>query len=117
MAIELSTDTGSSANGGDLGWFGRGQMVPEFEDVAFNLEIGEISDPFQTDFGWHIIKKEGQEVRPIDDTTFNQLKQTLFSEWLANQRTESTIETDDTWGKVYPETPVIPQEYQALLEQ
>jgi len=117
LAIELSTDTGSSANGGDLGWFGRGQMVPEFEDVAFNLEIGEISDPFQTDFGWHIIKKEGQEVRPIDDTTFNQLKQTLFSEWLANQRTESTIETDDTWGKVYPETPVIPQEYQALLEQ
>jgi foldase protein PrsA len=117
LAIELSTDTGSGANGGDLGWFGRGRMVPEFEEVAFNLKIGEISDPVQSDFGWHIIKKTGQEVRPIDDSTFNQLQQNLFSEWLTNQRIKSTIDTDDTWGEVYPETPVIPQEYQALLGQ
>jgi parvulin-like peptidyl-prolyl isomerase len=117
LAIELSTDTGSSANGGDLGWFGRGQMVPEFEEVAFNLEIDEISYPVQSDFGWHIIKKVGQEVRPIDDTTFNQLKQNLFSEWLTNQRIKSTIETDDTWSNVYPNTPGIPQEYQAMLGQ
>jgi foldase protein PrsA len=117
LAMELSTDTGSGANGGDLGWFGRGQMVPEFEDVAFNLKIGEISDPVQSDFGWHIIKKEGQEVRPIDDTTLNQLKQNVFSEWLTNLRIESTIETDDTWSNVYPETPTIPQEYRALLGQ
>ena len=117
LAMELSTDTGSGANGGDLGWFGRGQMVPEFEDVAFKLKIGEISDPVQSDFGWHIIKKEGQEVRPIDDTTFNQLKQNIFNEWLTNLRIESMIETDDTWSSVYPETPTIPQEYRALLGQ
>jgi parvulin-like peptidyl-prolyl isomerase len=117
LAIELSTDTGSGANGGDLGWFGRGRMVPEFEEVAFNIKINEISDPVQSDFGWHIIKKIGQEVRPIDESTFNQLQQNLFSEWLTNQRIISTIDTDDTWGEVYPETPVIPQEYQALLGQ
>lgn len=117
LAMEVSTDTGSGANGGDLGWFGLGRMVPEFEKVAFNLEIGKISDPIQSDFGWHIILKQGQEVRPIDDTTYDQMKQTIFNEWLTNQRIVSVIETDDTWREVYPETPVIPQEYLALLGQ
>lgn len=42
--------------GGDLGYFGRGQMVPEFEKAAFETPKGEMSDPIQTDFGWHVIK-------------------------------------------------------------
>lgn len=58
LAREYSDDPGSGANGGDLDWFRRGVMVREFEDVAFSLRDGEVSEPVQTQFGWHIIKVE-----------------------------------------------------------
>ena len=56
MAKEKSEGP-SGDNGGDLGTFGRGKMVPEFEKVAFDLDVDEVSDPVETEFGWHLIKR------------------------------------------------------------
>jgi peptidyl-prolyl cis-trans isomerase D len=56
MAKDYSEDKASAVNGGDLGWFKKGMMVPAFEEAAFSLKPGEMSDPIQTQFGWHLIK-------------------------------------------------------------
>lgn len=56
LATELSTDTGSGAQGGSLGWFSAGMMVPEFEAGVATLQPGEVSAPIQSQFGWHVIR-------------------------------------------------------------
>lgn len=54
----------SGKNGGELGYFGRGQMVPEFENAAFNGEVGKVSEPVKTQFGWHLIMVEDKVKQP-----------------------------------------------------
>jgi peptidyl-prolyl cis-trans isomerase SurA len=68
---KAESQDGSARNGGDLGWFGRGRMVQPFEDVAFNLADGEISEPFETQFGYHIMKKVGHGVAPLSELRNN----------------------------------------------
>ena len=75
LAMEKTTDPSGKQNGGDLGFFSKGMMVPEFEAVAFTLEPGKISDPVQSQFGWHIIKVE--EKRMSSPPPIEQVQQQL----------------------------------------
>lgn len=76
LAKEYSNDPGSAENGGDLGWFGPKKMVPEFENAAYALKVDEISEPVQSEHGWHIIqvteRKEKEKKKP-----FNEMKDKL----------------------------------------
>jgi len=94
LAKELSQDTGTSEDGGDLGWFPRGQMVTEFEDAAFALEPGQTSDPVQTSYGYHIINLiERDANRALDETTLEQKKSTALEDWLAVARTSDAVQS------------------------
>ena len=98
--IAKTKSTGPSAeNGGDLGYFGREGLVPEFSEAAFSLEPGEITrDPVQTKFGWHVIKVEEKRVvePPSFEATRGQLVSEMFqvivSDLLAELRDGATIE-------------------------
>jgi peptidyl-prolyl cis-trans isomerase D len=117
MAATYSTDTSNKNDGGDLGWFARGQMVPEFEDAAFSLPVGEISEPVQSQFGWHIIRVLGHEDRPVSASTCEQLKSDAFQKWLDQVKSESTVETFDLWQEVVPLQPTLPAEIQQIIQQ
>jgi peptidyl-prolyl cis-trans isomerase C len=65
LAKEHSKDPGSKDQGGQLGFFTRGQMVPQFEEAAFKLGKGEVGEPFQSQFGWHIVRVDDRRQRPV----------------------------------------------------
>jgi peptidyl-prolyl cis-trans isomerase C len=67
LATAESDDTASGARGGDLGAFGRGQMVPEFENAAFSAKPGEVSQPIRTQFGYHLIRVDAKNTRAFDE--------------------------------------------------
>lgn len=79
----------SASNGGNLGWFGRGQMVPPFEEAAFALKPGEVSAPVQTQFGWHVIKLNETRIKP--KPSFEEMRQTIASE-LSQQLVRAKID-------------------------
>lgn len=79
LAKEYSTDPGSKDKGGELGSFGRGQMVPEFEQVAFSLEKGKISDPVQSQHGFHIIEVLEQKTQSFEDAEY-QIKKSILQQ-------------------------------------
>ncbi len=80
IAKESSEDPGSAPNGGDLGMFGRGQMVKPFEDAAFALKPGEMSDLVETQYGFHIIRVEEHAPMPYDANLEGRLTQQLLSD-------------------------------------
>ncbi|MFZ2489679.1 MAG: peptidylprolyl isomerase [Anaerolineae bacterium] len=89
LAQKYSDDTGSATNGGDLGFFGRGQMVAEFEEVAFSQALNQISDPVKSQFGYHII--ETLEKTPGTPN---------FTQWLQDQKAQAKITRSLTAARI-----------------
>lgn len=108
IAKEKSLDTGSAANGGDLNFFSKGSMVQEFEEAAFSLKVGDVSEPVKSDYGYHIIKvtdrKEAssptleEKKADITDTLTSQqiytLSQTLISDLRSQAKIVNNLTTD-----------------------
>jgi peptidyl-prolyl cis-trans isomerase C len=85
LAKEKSKDPGA-AQGGDLGYFSKEQMVPEFADVAFKMYAGQLSNPVKTQFGWHIIKVEDKRVRQAPE--FDKVKDQIESYMMRKAQTD-----------------------------
>lgn len=88
LAKENSTDSGSKDQGGLLGYFGKGQMVPEFEMAVFKLKKGELSEPVHTSFGWHVIKLEDR--RPKAPPSFEAVKSTILNSLVMKKAQEES---------------------------
>jgi parvulin-like peptidyl-prolyl isomerase len=108
LAAEFSIDTSNKDKGGDLGWFGKGMMVAPFEEAVFSLPIGQISDPVQTDYGWHIIQVIAREVVPLSNDEFEQSKETFFRTFLQELRQKAEITINENfWKKIVPNEPAL----------
>lgn len=91
LAKKHSIDETTKESGGDLGFFPRGVVLPEFEEVAFSLNVGERSGAVQTAFGYHIIEVLERETRPIPDEIKEGLRQQMITTWLQTQRAQVDI--------------------------
>ena len=103
VAAEASLDTANKDKGGDLGWFPRGVMDPEFEKAAFELEPGKLSAPVKTSYGYHVIRVEEHSAsRPLSDEQLQTAKAKAFQDWLAQQGSSgpSTVQRLETADKI-----------------
>ena len=90
LAKENSKDPGSKDDGGNLGYFGHGQMVPQFEEVVFKLKKGEVSDPVKTQFGWHLVKLE--DSRTKQPPAFEIVKDSIAQSLLLQKAQKTAME-------------------------
>lgn len=102
LAAEYSLDQSNRERGGDLGWFGRGQMVDEFEEAAFEGEVGQVVGPVETSFGYHLIEIQGHEERELSPSEREQAGQRAFNEWLTEARGEADVDIAPTWPDLVP---------------
>jgi len=109
LATEKSTDKGTAEKGGDLGYFERGKMLAEFEEVCFSMEIGAISDPVKTKFGYHIIKLEDRKEASVKEfyEVSDEIKKKLLSakqreehqKWIIQLEKGAKIRMETAFGK------------------
>ena len=101
LAAKISEDPNSANNGGELPWFSKGQMPPQMEQMANTLSVKQLSQPFQTQFGWHLMQLIDRRTRSVDDDALrdqadNSLRQSKVEQetlrWLRQMRDESFVE-------------------------
>lgn len=113
LAAELSLDTSNKDRGGDLGWFPREQMVEPFANAAFEMRVGEISDPVESEFGFHIIQVIGHEDRPLTSAQYDAVRQQMMNDFLQSLRDKYSWQiNDEAWQAMSPDEPDIPVEAQ-----
>ena len=96
LAKENSDDTGSASNGGDLGYFNKGDMVKEFEDAAYNLKVNEYTkEPVKTTYGYHIILKTGEKDKPKYKEIKDNILKTLVQERIDEEQTLQVTALDE----------------------
>jgi hypothetical protein len=109
LATAYSTDTSTSATGGDLGWLGEVDLLTKygssFVTAALNYGIGEISEPVQTQYGFHIIQVVGHENRPMTADEYQTAVDNAFEAWLTEQRNAATIVVIDNYVDYSPDKP------------
>ncbi len=97
LAKELTEDPSGKQDGGDLGFFAKEQMVPEFAEVAFGMKPGEVSKPVKTQFGWHVIKVEEKREKPTP--TFDEVKPQI-EQFLAQKAQAEAVQKTREAAKV-----------------
>lgn len=114
LALQYSFDESNKGTGGDLGWISRGATVAEFDEAAFTLPIGQLSEPVQTSFGFHIIEVLERGQRDLDASALEEARSAALTDWLADQRAVTMadgrilVELFDNWRDDVPDTPRLP---------
>jgi predicted small lipoprotein YifL len=107
LARRFSTDPSAAENGGDLGTRPASEFVPEFAEAAAALEPGEISEPVESQFGWHVILLVEKEIRPIEDVRQQLLDEAsarAYQDWLDGILADAEIEVNPRYGRFDPDT-------------
>ncbi len=104
LAAAVSTDTGSAASGGIYDWAPALNYVPEFKDASLTLEIGTISAPVKTEFGYHVMQVIGREDREVVEADLAGVKQSLYTNWITQleKDNQANIVINDTWVNYVP---------------
>jgi peptidyl-prolyl cis-trans isomerase C len=110
QARAVSTDTGSGAQGGELGWAPVSQYVKPFGDAILGAEIGAVVGPVESEFGFHVIQVRAREERELTEEQIETAKDNAFAAWLEELKTAKAaqVQTFDTWVSYVPTDPASP---------
>lgn len=104
LAKELSKDTASATEGGDLGFVPQGRFVEPVDKAVFSLQVGQVSEPVKSDFGWHVIEVVERGQHDLSPTDYRQMQRKAYTDWLTQARAAANIQDFWTAQKVPKDT-------------